>query len=310
MEILDNGVLSIAVKEHGAELCSIKYKGREYLWQADGEFWARHSPVLFPIVGSVWNKEFRSHGRIFPMGQHGFARDTDFELISRTDCELWYRLESSEATLEKYPYEFVLKIGYRIVNQSIEVLWRVENPSNKTMYFQIGAHPAFHWPMLSSEAIAEGTIAMKSELSKNSDRGYFKFGLTPGTSPVLPRSLFGGGGCYDTSSSKVPDELDRESMISLDTSTFDNDALVYEDSLVNKVSLCDASRKPYLSLEFDAPVVGLWSPPGKNAPFVCIEPWYGRADDCGYDGPYEKKPWMNSLAPGAVFSGGYTITLD
>jgi len=310
MEILNNGTLSIAVKNHGAELSSIKCRGREYLWQADGEFWARHSPVLFPIVGSVWNKEFRSHGKVYGMGQHGFARDMDFEFVSKTDNEIWYRLCSNEATLEKYPYPFVLEIGYRLGEGEkageVQVIWRVTNPADEEMYFQIGAHPAFLWPGLSDAAISAGTAAMKEELGRSRERGYFRFGLNGGASSVLPKSVIGAGGCYDPALSSE-DILDAESMLALDTSSFDHDALVYENGLVNEVTLCGEDRAPYLSLSFNAPVVGLWSPPGKNAPFVCIEPWYGRADSCGYDGPYEQKPWINRLGGHRTFAGGYTI---
>ena len=72
MEKISNQKLEIGVKEHGAELCSIirKRDGREYMWQASPEYWKRHSPVLFPIVGSLWNKEMRQDGKTYTMGQH------------------------------------------------------------------------------------------------------------------------------------------------------------------------------------------------------------------------------------------------
>ena len=79
MKTLSNELLTIAVSESGAELCSILDRHQtEYLWQADPAFWKRHSPVLFPIVGAVWNNEFRHDGKTYTMGQHGFARDMDF----------------------------------------------------------------------------------------------------------------------------------------------------------------------------------------------------------------------------------------
>ena len=82
-----------------------------------------------------------------------------------------------------------------------------------------------------------------------------------------------------------------------------------ENSQVKEVTLYDKEKKPYLSLCFDTPLVGLWSPPGKNAPFVCIEPWYGRGDRAYYQGEYKDKEWMQHLAPGEVFKGGYTIDI-
>ena len=56
MITLKNDILSIKVDRHGAELWSIRdHSGREFIWQADPAFWKRHAPVLFPIVGSLWD---------------------------------------------------------------------------------------------------------------------------------------------------------------------------------------------------------------------------------------------------------------
>ena len=45
------------------------------------------------------------------MDQHGFAYDMDFIFEGRSDG-LWFRLDYSEETLQKYPYHFHLQIGY------------------------------------------------------------------------------------------------------------------------------------------------------------------------------------------------------
>lgn len=103
MQTLKNEQLTIEISEHGAELQSIRKEAYEYLWQGDPAFWGRRSPVLFPVVGSVWEKCFRVDGKVYEMGQHGFARDLDFELVSHSETEVWYRLESSEKTLSAYP---------------------------------------------------------------------------------------------------------------------------------------------------------------------------------------------------------------
>lgn len=78
METLSNSVLTVQIAEHGAELQSIKKDGKEYLWQGDAKFWGRRSPVLFPIVGRVWNNKYRHAGNTYEIGQHGFARDMNF----------------------------------------------------------------------------------------------------------------------------------------------------------------------------------------------------------------------------------------
>lgn len=147
MKTLKNTALTLNISHHGAELTSIRDSfGREFLWQADPAFWKRHSPVLFPIVGSLWDKHFRVNGREYEMGQHGFARDMDFRLVSESDDEMWFELKSSPETLAKYPYEFTLRIGYRLEANKIHVMWEVSGDDSQTMWFQIGAHPAFYLP--------------------------------------------------------------------------------------------------------------------------------------------------------------------
>ena len=289
MVALSNETLSIAVKEHGAELCSIKKGDVEYLWQADPAFWARHSPVLFPIVGSVWEGKFRVNGQEYQMGQHGFARDMDFTLVSQTENEVRYRLESSEATLAKYPWSFVLEIAYRLHGNKVDVIWEVTNPSDKELPFQIGAHPAFYYPDYDPQT---------------KERGFFSFDKKEGIDYILISEK----GCADTAV-EYPLPL-KDGMLPLDISSFDRDAFIIEKSQVSKVTLHRQDGSAWLSLSFDAPLVGLWSPPGKNAPFICIEPWYGRCDRAHYQGEYKDKDWINTLAPGEKFSSVYTIEVE
>ena len=85
METLSNSVLTVQIAEHGAELQSIKKDGKEYLWQGDAKFWGRRSPVLFPIVGRVWNNKYRHAGNTYEIGQHGFARDMNFKLTYKEE---------------------------------------------------------------------------------------------------------------------------------------------------------------------------------------------------------------------------------
>ena len=289
MVTLVNDIIAVSVKEHGAELCSIRKGEVEYLWQADPAFWARHSPVLFPIVGAVWEGKYRVDGKEYPMGQHGFARDMDFTLVNQTETEVRYRLESSEETLAKYPWPFVLEIAYRVHENKVDVIWEVTNPGEADMPFQIGAHPAFYYPDYDKE---------------KKDRGCFSFDRTEGIEYILISEK----GCAETRV-KYPMEL-KDGKLPLDTSSFDRDAFIIEDSQVKKVTLHRQDGTPWLSMSFDAPLVGLWSPPGKNAPFICIEPWYGRCDRAHFAGEYKEKDWVNILAPGEKFSSVYTIEVE
>ncbi len=290
MKTLKNNILTVTVKEHGAELSSIKKGETEYLWQADPQFWARHSPVLFPIVGSVWEKKYRVGEKEYALGQHGFARDMDFSLVSASDTEVRYRLESTEETLQKYPWPFVLEIAYRLHDNKLDVIWEVTNPGSEDSYFQIGAHPAFYYPDYDPET---------------SERGFFTFDKSEGLECIRIQDK----GCVDAET-KYPLEMPQDGYLPVTREFFDViDTLMLQDSQIKKVSLYRKDRTPWLSLSFDAPVVGIWSPPGKNAPFICIEPWYGRCDRAYYEGDFREKDWINRLAPREKFSSVYTIEI-
>lgn len=201
MKTLKNTALTLNISLHGAELTSIRDSfGREFLWQADPAFWKRHSPVLFPIVGSLWDKHFRVNGREYEMGQHGFARDMDFRLVSEREDEMWFELKSSPETLAKYPYKFTLRIGYRLEANKIHVMWEVSGDDSQTMWFQIGAHPAFYLPRF----VYGGSAACASDSSRHSDPESGALNLaassaasscTSGSEVLVLKSSSQGSGC-------------------------------------------------------------------------------------------------------------------
>lgn len=290
MHTLKNDILTVLVKEHGAELASIKKGSTEYLWQADPAFWGRHSPVLFPIVGSVWDKRYRIAEKEYEMGQHGFARDMDFTLVEGNGTEVRYRLESDDETLARYPFSFVLEIAYRLDGNKLDVIWEVTNPASEDLYFQIGAHPAFYYPDYDPQT---------------AERGFLSFDRSEGLECIRIKEK----GCVDAVT-RYPFDIPQDGLLPVTRETFDAiDTIMLQDGQVGAVTLYRKDRTPWLSLKFDAPVIGIWSPPTKNAPFICLEPWYGRCDMAGYEGDYRDKDWVNRLAPGEKFSSVYTIEI-
>ena len=283
---LENDKIRIEIDSHGAELKSLvkKETGAEYMWCADAKYWGRTSPVLFPLVGNVSGKQYRTKGKTFDMGQHGFARDMEFTLESQTDNEIWFVLRSNEETLAKYPYEFVLKLGYRLDGAKVEVLWHVENPSEEELPFAIGGHPAFYCPVTSG--------------GKQSDC-YIQFDIA------------GSLKCSTIDGYLVGDRVDtyelEDGMLRIDEHLFDNDALIIEKQNIKKVSLCDPKKQAFLTIEMDAPLFGIWRPADPGAPFVCIEPWYGRSDRIGYAGELRDREYENVLAAGENWDAGYAI---
>ena len=279
---LNNGILSAEINSVGAELKSVVKNGREYMWCADGKYWGRTSPVLFPIVGGLNGKEYIVDGKIYSLGQHGFARDCVFELVKKEDAAVTYMLRADEQSREKYPYEFSLEIKYVLKNSAVRIEWTVKNEDNKTMYFSIGAHPAFN--------LKDG-------------KNYFGFD-TPND---ISYSMIDENGLYIENELKT---LKNDGFSEIDMKMFDNDALIVENNQAKEISLCDADKVPYVTVRFDAPLFGLWSPAKKNAPFVCIEPWYGRCDKQGFEGEFSKKDYIISLEQGKTFHVEYEIEFN
>ncbi|MCM1134149.1 MAG: aldose 1-epimerase family protein [Clostridium sp.] len=284
---LKNEAVSIEINSKGAELKSLKKlaAGTEYLWKADPAFWGRSAPILFPFVGSVNNKEYRTGGKTYSMNQHGFARDMEFEVSSQKEDEIWFVLRDNEQTREKYPFEFALKLGYRLLASGVEVLWQVENPGKGELPFSIGAHPAFNCPIGDREEKSDCYLYFEGAESIESTR--IRDGL-----------VINEKGTYD---------LD-EGYLAVTEHLFDCDTLLLENYQVKQVSLCGADKKPYVTVSMDAPVYGIWSP-RHEAPFICIEPWYGRCDREGFAGDLREREWGNIAAPGEAWKASYQITV-
>ena len=135
---------------YGGELISYKLDGIEKIHEgkecvdANGRiYWKRHFPVLFPIVGKLKQNKTIINGRTFEMSQHGFARDLDFEPITKLDNFHSYVLRSNPSTLVKYPFEFSLYITYRTDENKLTTIYKVINEGDNNMPFGIGGHPAF-----------------------------------------------------------------------------------------------------------------------------------------------------------------------
>lgn len=287
MEQIKNDKLTVTVSEHGAELQSIKDNGgEEYLWDGDPAYWNRHSPILFPIVCGLWKDTYRVNGKEFKLSRHGFARDTDFKLLAKGDNQVVFGLHDSAETLKNYPFHFNLAISYKLVDNKIHVVWHVENTDDKTIYFQIGGHPAFRVPGAKKGEPLKGTLRFDNP---------------------EPMRLYGNvGGCLAKGYHKV--ETDN-GLFHFTEDTFVDDAVIFDHSQLKHIELLDEAGKPHVTLDIKTPAVGIWSPAGKHAPFVCIEPWYGIHDWAEYDGEFKDKYLMNQLLPGCSFMSEYVITI-
>lgn len=280
---LKNEQLTVLVATLGAELQSVRDReGREYLWQAGPE-WPRRSPILFPIVCSVNDNTYVVDGKQYHLPRHGFARDMEFTLISKTDEKVTLALHESEETLKVYPYRFNLAVTYRLEGNKLHVIWHVENTDSQEIHFQIGAHPAFNVP----GGKLEGIIKLDNEEPMDALKSY-----------------------ADGSHDMVEEPLEAENgIIEISNNFFRNDSVKIHKCQTHRAMLMDTNGEPAVTVDYKTPVCAFWSPYDKQAPFVCIEPWYGIGDPRGWKGEFRDKLLMNHLLPGASFMSKYTITI-
>ncbi|ECJ9745408.1 aldose 1-epimerase family protein [Listeria monocytogenes] len=286
---LENEVLLVEMKTAGAELTRIFHKdaGLEYLWNADSKFWGRHSPVLFPTVGRLVEDTYLVDGKPYHLGQHGFARDRDFQVVEQTEKSVRFELDADEDSLAVYPYKFKLSIIYTIEKNTVAVSYEVENTDNKRIYFSIGAHPAFNLPL------TDGTTF---------EDYYLDFGTEENLETLCLEGPYRSGEIK-----KVVDEAAR--YLPLNYDLFKNDALIFEALKQKEMTIKSDKTPHFVKVSFpEFPFVGVWTAKA-GTPFLCIEPWYGIADGAGESVELRDKAGIEHLEPEAVFASEYEITV-
>ena len=285
---IKNEHIKAKIKSFGAELNSLQKidEDLEYMWQGDSKYWNRHSPILFPIVGRLKNDSYTYQNQKYNMTQHGFARDKEFEVIKNEVDFIEFRLKSDEKTLEIYPFSFELYLSYKLEKNSLIVSYKVINKSDDKMLFSIGAHPAFNWTLKEDEK--KENYFLEFENIKETKRNF----------------LNDKGLVYDSVDLKIIDNK-----IALNEELFKNDALVFEDLNIKTLTLKNSINENYIKLNFENfPYLGIWSKPS-GAPFICIEPWFGLADEQNSNQKLEDKRGIVSLEKKEVFSCFYSIEI-
>ena len=282
-------MIDFTVSLHGAELQSLQLNSHEYLWHGDPTFWGRRSPILFPMVGKVYGGAFRVDGKEYPMGQHGFARDSEFEKVGE-------RYVLSGCPLEKYPYQFELAVTYRTEGSKFIAEWTVTNKDTKDIHFQIGAHPALMLP---------------DYHETDPIHGYLQCFDANGNIVKQPMLIHGLREGYLTElSSPVPMPVDEDGLLPITKDTFAIDTFMLEHGTVKSVALLDKDKKPYLKVGSDqTEAYGLWAPHKPGCPFVCLEPWCGITDLHGFTGELSERYLNHSLKPGEKFEFTYWIEI-
>jgi len=278
---ISNSKLKASVKYAGAELFSLTdNQNKEYIWEGNPDFWGKHSPVLFPIVGTLKNNTYTINEKEYQLSRHGFARDMEFQLINKTENSAVFSLQSNAETLKNYPFDFELQLIYTLRETTLDIEYKVINKSESQIPFSIGAHPAIALP-------------------KNFESYAFKFDKDE----VLKYSLLEN----DLISNKTEILETYENLIPLHYKLFENDALVFKTLESNSLTILENS-KPYIKVDFeDFPSLGIWTK--DQAPFVCIEPWFGYSDTAENSGDLFEKEGILILNANQTFNSKFSIKI-
>lgn len=285
---LTNEWISASLNPLGAELTSLKLlsTGIDYMWNGNPDVWGKHSPVLFPFVGTLKDNKYFFAGKEFICGRHGFARERLFDVISETPGRVVFQLNDSEDSLPKYPFPFVLELIYEIRGTTIELTYHVYNSGVQDLYFSIGGHPAFAIPL--EAGLAYSDYQLEFEKTENAGRW-----------PISKDGLI---------EKKPIPLLDHTRVLSLSKDLFATDAIVLKDLVSTSVTLSSPNGKHGLKFDFPGfPFLGIWA--AKNADFVCIEPWCGIADPVDHNQQLENKEGIVKLEAHQHFNRKWTVTL-
>ncbi|MDN6625803.1 MAG: aldose 1-epimerase family protein [Pisciglobus halotolerans] len=290
MITLENEELLVTVSEEGAELQKIYHKKEEldYLWDGNPEYWGRHAPLLFPIIGRLNEDKYKKDGKLYEMTQHGFARDKTFKVGSQSNESVEFVLEQDEDTLVHYPYDFKLTVTYTLKGSLLAVDYKVKNNSNEQMPFSLGAHPAFNVPLKKDESFDDYTVT----INPREEAYYFE-------SNPLP---------FRNGKRSVLGEM-KDGVMALNHAIFDEGLIIIDEPKMDTITL-EGPEKHGVTLNVaEFPYVCLWTKEEANAPFLCIEPFFGLPDIAGEIGELEHKGGVILLEEEQERNLGFTIDL-
>ncbi|MBP3559174.1 MAG: aldose 1-epimerase family protein [Clostridia bacterium] len=262
----ENSKFTLAVKEMGAELNSLKSKetGIEYIWNGNTDIWYGQSPILFPIIGRLLDDKYTLNGKEYSMDKHGIVRKKPFTLVEKTEDSLTFVQTDDDESITKYPYKFELKVKFQLTEKGLRVTHTVKNNNDSVMYYSFGAHPAFNCQI-------GDYLEFNKDTSLETER-------------IDHESIL--------VDEKFPVEMDGNKVV-LTKDLFVDDALILSSFDSDSISIKSNSHDRIIKFDFDSPFLGIWAKP--NAPYVCLEPWWGVNDSYNKVSDFSEKRGIMAL---------------
>lgn len=260
MITIENSLLKVDINELGAEVTHIiqKEENFDFIW--NGTAWKRHAPILFPSIGRSNEDQYSLEGKLYPMSQHGFARDYPWTVVDKGDDRVRLTLTQNEETLVKFPFDFELSVSYELKENSLKTTFEVKNNTDRKMPFALGSHPGFNVPINGDQlAFEDYKITISPEVTQLQ-----QFEINP--------APFRTGKVVDLKAA-------TGSVLPLDHKTFDDGLIVIANQGLTSIKLSSDKSEHSIELTLeDFPYVTLWTMENEKAPFLCVEPFNGLPD--------------------------------
>ena len=286
---IKRGGLTGVVNNNGGELVSFKdAKGTEYVWVGNADYWAGQAPVLFPIVSALKNSKVIIDGSEYTIPKHGFARKSEWNLAELKEDEATFEISHDEKTLEVYPYKFKLYATHKLLENGFSTTYTVENTDTKDIKFFIGGHPGFNIPLDGKGKFEDYRLVF----------------------PQIENCVT----TYCDADSLIRDEYTLPIMKNTDTynfnhDDFDIDVFILQNLKSRSVKVLNKENKGFEFIFDGFDILGVWSPPKKRSPFICLEPWVGLPSNVSESGKIEDKPFMVTLGAAKKYSVGYSMNI-
>lgn len=283
------GKAHATVNSVGGELVSYTAaNGKEYIWEGDPSAWSGHAPVLFPVIGATIDGKVRIEGTEYEIQKHGLVRKLDFQLAKHGEDFVEYVIHSDEAMKKQYPFDFTLHVTHSITETGFKTVFLVENRSDRKMPFCVGGHPAIVCPMNAGEDFADYELKFECrehvETQNLSSQGV-----------IVGREM-------------LPEFTDTDTLKLCRRYFDERDTLIFDGLKSRSVRLVNAKTGKGVRFSFrKSDVLAIWTAPGKNANYLCLEPWCGLPAVQGENGNLEDKPHARVLEPGMSFRMGYAM---
>ncbi len=279
------GDFSAVISSCGAEVCSLKRGGKEYIWQGDTRFWNEHAPLLFPICGRLLNEKY-SYGKTeYSLGIHGFLRFCEFKLIEKSASSVKLGFTSNKETRALYPFDFSVTAEYIISDCKIDFNFSVKNESDEIMPYMFGWHPGFNIPGSIEDCSLHFGKLDSLTVHPLQNEGF--------VSPIASEFPLMNG-TYNIESEEKFYEADTLILTGHANST----ELAF-NSCDTKIKVMWSENLPYLCL---------WKSISSEAKFLCIEPWSGVPADGVTNEDFESRK-MQRLEIGSEEKYSYSILI-